>query len=76
MHSEAHTPNSASSDDVGRAEVYKAELVHAQAGNSEYIVNVNQYSWRVTLVYRRCPRIKGRFSSRTENRYIREWQSH
>lgn len=84
MHSEALDPNSATSNDVGSAEVYKAKLVQAQAGNGEYIVNMNQYLRRVTLVYRCCPcmvcpciisSIKGQFGSRTENRYNCEWQS-
>lgn len=81
MHSETHAPNSASSNDVGRAEVYKTKLVQAQAGNGECIVNMNQYSWRATLVYRSCPsmvcpRFKGWFSPSIENCYNCEWQSY
>ena|ERR1700722_13458088 len=47
MISEAGVANSASSDDVGRGEVYKAQLVQAQAGASECFFNVNSclYDW-------------------------------
>jgi hypothetical protein len=41
MISEAGVPNSVSSSDVGRGEVYKAQLVQAHAGPSARFFNVN-----------------------------------